>query len=79
MGILGAALGVGFIFGPAIGGILSPDYSLAALIASGLSIVNCLGEIHTHIYIYTHTHTEREREREREGSREGRVEIGGNR
>ncbi|MBT6095339.1 MAG: MFS transporter [Rhodospirillaceae bacterium] len=45
MGVIGAAFGLGFIFGPAIGGILagsaplSADYRTPALAAAGLSIV----------------------------------------
>lgn len=41
MGLIGAAFGLGFIFGPAIGGILS-QYSLAApfLFAAGLAALN---------------------------------------
>lgn len=44
MGIIGAAFGLGFIFGPAIGGILTgtnpenPNFHLPALFASGLSL-----------------------------------------
>ena len=45
MGILGAAFGMGFIFGPAIGGILggsdpqNPNFSLPLFIAAGISIL----------------------------------------
>lgn len=45
LGIIGAAFGLGFIFGPAIGGILSQTsfgYHLAALIAAGLSFTNLM-------------------------------------
>lgn len=47
LGLIGAAFGVGFIFGPAIGGSLSAggNYALPALIASGLSALNLLGVI----------------------------------
>ena len=41
MGIIGAAFGLGFIFGPAIGGFLSRyGYSMPAFFASGLSLLN---------------------------------------
>jgi len=41
MGIIGAAFGLGFIFGPAIGGFLSRyGYSVPAFFASGLSLAN---------------------------------------
>jgi multidrug resistance protein len=41
MGMVGAAFGLGFIFGPAIGGFLSRyGYAVPALFASGLSLVN---------------------------------------
>jgi multidrug resistance protein len=41
MGMVGAAFGLGFIFGPAIGGFLSRyGYSVPAFFASGLSLVN---------------------------------------
>ena len=41
MGIIGAGFGLGFIFGPAIGGILSPyGYEVPLLFAAGLSIIN---------------------------------------
>jgi MFS transporter, DHA1 family, tetracycline resistance protein len=41
MGMFGAAFGLGFIFGPAIGGVLSRyGYSVPPLFASGLSLVN---------------------------------------
>jgi DHA1 family tetracycline resistance protein-like MFS transporter len=45
LGLIGAAFGVGFIFGPAIGGTLSAggNYALPAWIAAGLSLVNLLG------------------------------------
>jgi len=41
MGLIGAAFGLGFIFGPAIGGFLSQwGYSMPAFFASGLSLLN---------------------------------------
>jgi len=41
MGMIGAAFGLGFIFGPAIGGFLSRyGYSVPAFFASGLSLAN---------------------------------------
>jgi len=41
MGLFGAAFGLGFIFGPAIGGFLSRyGYSAPAFFASGLALVN---------------------------------------
>ena len=41
MGLIGAAFGLGFIFGPAIGGFLSRyGYATPAFFASGLSLVN---------------------------------------
>lgn len=45
LGLIGAAFGVGFIFGPAIGGTLSAggNYALPAWIAAGLSLINLLG------------------------------------
>jgi len=43
MGLIGAAYGLGFIFGPAIGGALSPfGYGVPAFFASGLALSNCL-------------------------------------
>jgi len=43
MGLVGAAFGLGFIFGPAIGGFLSRyGYSVPAFFASGLSLANFL-------------------------------------
>lgn len=45
LGIIGAAFGLGFIFGPAFGGILSQTsygYHLPALIAAGLSFMNLI-------------------------------------
>ncbi len=41
MGIVGAGFGLGFIFGPAIGGLLSPyGYSVPMFFAAGLSFLN---------------------------------------
>ena len=42
LGLIGAAFGVGFIFGPAIGGTLAADgnYALPALAAAALSAIN---------------------------------------
>ncbi len=41
MGLVGAAFGLGFVFGPAIGGFLSHwGYSAAAFFAAGLSLCN---------------------------------------
>jgi len=55
MGLIGAAFGIGFILGPAIGGILSVyGYSVPILTAAGLGAVNVvyaifrLGESHSH-------------------------------
>lgn len=44
MGVIGAGFGLGFIFGPAIGGILSKwGYSTPILVAAGLGVINfCL-------------------------------------
>lgn len=45
LGIIGAAFGLGFIIGPALGGILSQStygYHLAAFVASGLSFTNLM-------------------------------------
>ncbi|MBU0495098.1 MAG: MFS transporter [Chloroflexi bacterium] len=45
LGIIGAAFGLGFIFGPAIGGTLSAggNYGLPAFVAAGLAALNLLG------------------------------------
>jgi DHA1 family tetracycline resistance protein-like MFS transporter len=45
LGLVGASFGLGFIFGPALGGTLSVggNYSLPAFVAAGLSAVNLLG------------------------------------
>ncbi len=41
MGLIGAAFGMGFIFGPALGGILTKyGYGVPALVAAGLSTIN---------------------------------------
>lgn len=42
MGILGAAFGLGFVFGPPIGGFLKADYGIEILgyVAAGLSVLN---------------------------------------
>jgi len=41
MGLIGAAFGIGFVLGPAIGGILSPyGYPVPILFAAGLGVVN---------------------------------------
>ncbi len=45
-GILGMAFGLGFIFGPAIGGLLSSNgFLFPALVASGLALLNFLGAL----------------------------------
>ena len=45
LGFIGASFGLGFIFGPAIGGTLSAsgNYALPAFVAAGLSGLNLLG------------------------------------
>ncbi|MGQ9586281.1 MAG: MFS transporter [Anaerolineae bacterium] len=45
LGLIGAAFGLGFIFGPALGGTLSAggNYALPAFAAAGLAFVNLLG------------------------------------
>jgi DHA1 family tetracycline resistance protein-like MFS transporter len=44
LGLLGAAFGLGFVFGPAAGGFLSQwGYYVPALVAAGLSALNWLG------------------------------------
>jgi multidrug resistance protein len=46
MGLIGAAFGLGFIFGPSIGGLLSPlGYSVPAFFASGLALINGISAI----------------------------------
>jgi DHA1 family tetracycline resistance protein-like MFS transporter len=43
MGIIGAAFGLGFIFGPALGGLLSRwGYSLPVFIAAGMALINLI-------------------------------------
>ncbi len=44
-GLIGASFGLGFIFGPALGGALAGggNYALPALVAAGLSFLNLLG------------------------------------
>lgn len=43
MGMIGAAFGIGFLIGPALGGILSKwGYGTPALVAAGLSLVNLI-------------------------------------
>lgn len=44
-GLIGAAFGLGFIFGPALGGALAGggNYALPALVAAGLSFLNLMG------------------------------------
>lgn len=43
LGMIGAAFGLGFIIGPALGGILSNiSYSVPAFVAAGLSLINLL-------------------------------------
>lgn len=49
MGLMGATFGVGFIFGPALGGFLAgtdaanPNYQLTFLVAAGLAALSALG------------------------------------
>jgi DHA1 family tetracycline resistance protein-like MFS transporter len=46
LGMLGAAFGLGFIIGPALGGILSVyGFALPAFVAAGLSLISILGVI----------------------------------
>jgi len=43
LGMIGAAFGLGFIIGPAVGGLLSQtSYNLPAFVASGLAFINLL-------------------------------------
>lgn len=45
LGLIGAAFGLGFVIGPALGGVLSAGerYALPAFAAAGLSLVNLVG------------------------------------
>ncbi len=47
LGLIGAAFGVGFIFGPALGGFLSAggNYALPAFAAAGLAALNLVGAL----------------------------------
>ncbi len=46
LGMIGAAFGLGFIIGPALGGILSVyGFALPAFVAAGLSLISILGVI----------------------------------
>jgi DHA1 family tetracycline resistance protein-like MFS transporter len=47
LGLIGAVFGVGFIVGPALGGVMSAggDFGLPALVAAGLSAVNLIGVV----------------------------------
>ena len=47
LGLIGAAFGVGFIFGPALGGFLSSggNYALPAFAAAGLAALNLIGAL----------------------------------
>lgn len=46
LGLIGAAFGLGFIFGPAIGGLLSTwGYALPAFVAAGLAGINLISVI----------------------------------
>lgn len=59
-GWLGAAFGLGFIFGPALGGILSFNgFALPAYVASGLTFLNFIGAI----FWLPETHPEEKRGR----------------
>jgi len=43
LGMIGAAFGIGFVFGPVLGGLLSNiSYSLPAFIAAGISFINLM-------------------------------------
>jgi multidrug resistance protein len=43
MGLIGAAFGLGFIFGPALGGVLSRyGYSIPAFVAAGIALLSAL-------------------------------------
>jgi DHA1 family tetracycline resistance protein-like MFS transporter len=46
LGMIGAAFGLGFIIGPALGGFLSQyGYSMPAFLAAGLSLLNLVGVV----------------------------------
>lgn len=46
LGIIGAAFGLGFIIGPAMGGLLSRfGYNVPALVAAGLSLINLVAVV----------------------------------
>lgn len=47
LGLIGAAFGIGFIFGPALGGVLSANgnYALPAFAAAGLAALNLVGAL----------------------------------
>ena len=47
LGLIGAAFGLGFIFGPALGGVLSAggNYALPAFAAAGLAALNLVGAL----------------------------------
>jgi DHA1 family tetracycline resistance protein-like MFS transporter len=46
LGIIGAAFGLGFIVGPAMGGVLSQfGYNVPALVAAGLSLLNLIAVV----------------------------------
>lgn len=51
MGLIGAAFGLGFVFGPAIGGVLGGDnpatanYAAPALAAAGLTVIAAIGAV----------------------------------
>ncbi|MBK6766317.1 MAG: MFS transporter [bacterium] len=56
MGLIGAAFGMGFIFGPAVGGILTQyGYGFPALVAAGMSALNFLWAV----WKLPETHTNR--------------------
>jgi MFS family permease len=43
MGLIGAAFGIGFLIGPALGGVLSKwGYGMPAFVAAGLSLINLI-------------------------------------
>jgi MFS transporter, DHA1 family, tetracycline resistance protein len=46
LGLIGAAFGLGFIFGPALGGFLSQyGYNVPAFVAAGMSLISFLGVV----------------------------------